>query len=85
MFVFYKFHCSFTVNAFLFFYDEETLQKKEVESLWTVGASNTHITSGGWVIFFVLFGIIKNMSLPEGFQLMVLLINANYHLRISTH
>ena len=52
MFVFNKFHCSFTVNAFLFFYDEETLQKKEVENLWTVGASNTHITSSGWVIFF---------------------------------
>ena len=37
MFVFYKFHCSFKINALLFFYDEETLQKKEVEILWTVG------------------------------------------------
>ena len=29
---------------FLFFYDEETLQKKEVENLWTVRASNAHIS-----------------------------------------
>ena len=56
-FVSYEFHCSFRPNAFDFLLNEETLQwleygkekLKEVETLWTVGASYTHI-SPKWVI-----------------------------------
>ena len=47
MFVFYKLHCSFRVNAFTFLLWWRNLA--EVETLWTVGASNTHITPK-WVI-----------------------------------
>ena len=55
MFVFYKFHCCFRANASDFFHNEETLQSveygkeelKEVETLWTVEASYTHITQRG--------------------------------------